>query len=231
MTADEVREWRKGYPQFDGRGRIDDALARRMPVYIQRVPEPKTGRNRLRPEIAVPSDELDAQIEALGALGAVGDGDELLDTEGNEFTVVGGLDGRDGNRVLRSIVIDCLDPDRMLEFWSKATGYTPSDGRCDPPPGLRRLEDGWLVVDGERLRKLGDFNPRAKDGVVFDLCPGLAFAQTDEPKRTKNRLHIDLWTTDPEANRDRLVALGAMVKQWDTEHVMLDPEGNEFCAG
>ena len=138
MTPEEVREWRRGYPQFDGRGRIDDAFARRMPVYIQRVPEPKTGRNRLRPEIPVRSDELDAQIEALGALGAVGDGDELLDTEGNEFTVVGGLDGHDANRVLRSIVIDCLDPDRMLEFWSKATGYTPSDGRCDPPPGLRR---------------------------------------------------------------------------------------------
>jgi Glyoxalase-like domain len=30
-------------------------------------------------------------------------------------------------------------------------------------------------------------------------------------------------------SRERLVRLGATVVRWDTEHVMLDPEGNEFC--
>ena len=53
MAPDELREWRKGFPQYDGRGRIDDAKARHMPVYIQQVPEPKRGRNRLRPELVV----------------------------------------------------------------------------------------------------------------------------------------------------------------------------------
>ena len=43
MTLEEAREWRKDYPQYDGRGRMDDAEARRMPIYIQRVPEPFTG--------------------------------------------------------------------------------------------------------------------------------------------------------------------------------------------
>ena len=54
--------------------------------------------------------------------------------------------------------------------------------------------------------------------------------KTDEPKRTKNRLHIDLWTNDAESHRDRLLKLGATVQRWDTDHVLLDPEGNEFCV-
>jgi hypothetical protein len=230
MTPEQVREWRKGYPQYDGRGRIDDAKARRMPVYIQVVPEPKTGRNRLRPEIAVRDDARAETTDALHALGATGEGAEMQDVEGNEFTVVGGLDRDDADRVLRSIVFDCRDPDRMLEFWSEATGYPASGNRCDPPPGLRTFEDGWLVVAGERVREL-PWNPKAASGELFDLVPGLAFVESDEPKRTKNRLHIDLWTTNPEANRDRLLKLGATVHRWDSEHVMLDPEGNEFCGG
>lgn len=227
MAPDEVTEWRKRFPQYDGRGRIDDAKAHRMPVYIQKVPEPKSGRNRLRPEIAVR--DVDATLAELRGLGGTGD-DELHDVEGNEFTVVDGLERTDVDRYLRSIVFDCLDPGRMLEFWSRATGYEASGNRCDPPVGARRFLDGGWTVDGERFVFMG-LNPAVQEGEVFDLIPGLAFVATDEPKRTKNRLHVDLWNNDPEALRDRLVKLGATVQRWDTEHVMLDPEGNEFCAG
>ena len=229
MSLDQLREWRKDYPQYDGRGRIDDATARRMPVYIQKVPEPKTGRNRLRPEIAVRSDAVTDAIGSLHALGATGEGAELTDVEGNEFSVVGGLERVGVERCLRSVEFDCHDPDRMLEFWSLTTGYEASGDRCDPTPGLRQLADGCLVVGGERIDEL-PWNPDAAEGEVFDLVPGLAFVKADEPKTTKNRLHIDLWTTDAEANRDRLIKLGATVQQWDSEHVMLDPEGNEFCV-
>jgi hypothetical protein len=223
MSPDDLREWRKGFPQYDGRGRIDDAKACRTPVYIQTVPEAKTGRNRLRPEIAVP--DVDGALDRLRALGAVGTGADLADVEGNEFTVVRG----DGEVRLRSIVFDSLDPDRMLDFWSQATGYEPSGNRCDPAPGLRTFENGSFVVAGTPFRSLG-LNPAVEDGVVFDLVPGLAFVRTDEPKQTKNRLHIDLWNLDAEAERDRLIALGATVQRWDTDRVMLDPEGNEFCV-
>jgi hypothetical protein len=230
MTLEQMREWRKDYPQYDGRGRIDDATARRMPVYIQKVPEPKAVRNRLRPEIAVRDDALDATLNELRAHGASGSGAELTDVEGNEFTVVGGLERGDVDRVLRSVVFDCADPDRMLEFWSAATGYDASGNRCDPQPGLRTFKDGFLFVDEHRIREM-PWNPRAAEGEVFDLVPGLAFVKTGEPKRTKNRLHIDLWNTAPETNRDRMLKLGATIQRWDEEHVMLDPEGNEFCAG
>jgi hypothetical protein len=218
MSPDELREWRKGFPQFDGRGRIDDARARHVPVYIQRVPEPKHGRNRLRPELVV------RDFSELGRLCPVEPGDELADVEGNEFTAIAGDEQR-----LRTIVFDALDPDRMLEFWSQATGYIVSGNRCDPPPDMRRFEDGALVVNGAAPIR-HPLYASVPDGDAFSLAPGLAFVQTDEPKRTKNRLHVDLWTTDGERHRDRLIELGATVQQWDTDHVMLDPEGNEFCC-
>jgi hypothetical protein len=59
------------------------------------------------------------------------------------------------------------------------------------------------------------------------------FNRVAEPKRAKNRVHLDLIDPDPSAV-DRLVALGASVigehsfgiHKWT---VLQDPEGNEFC--
>jgi len=208
MAPARLTEWRKGFPQFDGRGRIDDEGGRRMPVYIQKVPEPKSVRNRLRPEVTTPNVEaLLDQVRTLG--GRVAD-DGYADVEGNEFTVVEG--GREPR--LSTIVIDAVDPQRLLAFWSGATGYVASGDRCDPPPGATYV------------LPLGDGEPRE-----LDLIPGLRFVAADEPKRVKNRLHLDLHVTEAEAARDRLIAAGATVLQWDTEHVLADPEGNEFCVG
>src|SRR5207248_8412277 len=68
------RVWRKDFPQFDGRGRIDDGDGRRMPIFIQEVPEGKQGPNRVRLETVSPD-------ESPG---------EHADVEGNEYTVVTG---------------------------------------------------------------------------------------------------------------------------------------------
>lgn len=218
MAPDELREWRKDFPQYDGRGRIDDGAGRHMPVYIQQVPEPKAGRNRLRPEIVV------GDVTDLGRICTATPDDELTDVEGNEFTAVTGDQAR-----IRTIVVDAIDPDRQLEFWSQATGYQVSGSRCDPTPDTRRWEGGVLVVDGTRTLS-HPLYPDVPDGPAFALAPGISFVRTDEPKRTKNRLHLDLWTTNNAHHRERLLKLGATVQRWDTDHVMLDPEGNEFCV-
>ena len=63
----------------------------------------------------------------------------------------------------------------------------------------------------------------------FDLTPGLRFEPTDEPKVGKNRIHVDLNSTDVATDRSRLERLGATVLRWDSDHVLADPEGNEFC--
>jgi hypothetical protein len=53
-----------------------------------------------------------------------------------------------------------------------------------------------------------------------------------EAKTAKNRLHLDLRSTDTRsAEVERLVGLGAaVVRAFDTHTVMKDPEDNEFCV-
>jgi hypothetical protein len=63
--------------------------------------------------------------------------------------------------------------------------------------------------------------------------PAWSFYAVPEPKRSKNRLHVDLDVTDLPAEVDRLESLGArrlgdfdeLGYRWTT---MADPEGNEF---
>jgi hypothetical protein len=63
--------------------------------------------------------------------------------------------------------------------------------------------------------------------------PAWYFNKVTEPKRAKNRVHVDLVDPDPAAV-DELVRLGATVigehqipgQPWV---VLQDPEGNEFC--
>jgi hypothetical protein len=61
------------------------------------------------------------------------------------------------------------------------------------------------------------------------------FVKTTEPKIAKNRIHLDVMASDPEAEVDRLVELGATrvadIEEYGyTWTVMADPEGNEFCV-
>jgi hypothetical protein len=64
----------------------------------------------------------------------------------------------------------------------------------------------------------------------------MVFSVSDEPKRDKLRLHIDVNATDRDQDAElaRLLAIGAKpadVGQTGDEswHVLADPEGNEFC--
>lgn len=79
------------------------------------------------------------------------------------------------------------------------------------------------------------------DPPVFEIqpqsgrLPGILFLPVDEPKQSKNRLHIDLRPDDQAAEVERLVALGAsrvdVGQGEDVSWVVLeDPEGNEFCV-
>jgi hypothetical protein len=83
----------------------------------------------------------------------------------------------------------------------------------------------------ERLASLG-FTPETDPNVLVD-GPGLelCFQQVPEPKRTKNRLHLDLVPDERRSEVERLIALGATVlAEHDGNTVLADPEGNEFCV-
>jgi hypothetical protein len=226
VPASDIAAFRAAHPQFDGRGRIDDNDLRRPPVYIQRVPEPKVGRNRIRPEVGTP--DVATTSERLLRLGATRAPDgTLADVEGNEFTLI---PSEAPDVSLRSIRIDASDPERLLAFWSQATGYVIDRPhlRCDPPSlGLSWAGDHFRLGDARLLHICG---AGARPGAApFDLTPGLCFEPTDEPKAAKNRIHLDLHSTDAVADRSRLERLGATVLRWDSDHVLADPEGNEFC--
>jgi predicted enzyme related to lactoylglutathione lyase len=66
-------------------------------------------------------------------------------------------------------------------------------------------------------------------------APMWGFIRVPEPKTAKNRMHVDLVSSDREAEVERIVALGAM-RAADVEEggfrwtVLADPEGNEFCV-
>ncbi|MFT7598801.1 MAG: hypothetical protein ACI8TP_001725 [Acidimicrobiales bacterium] len=90
-------------------------------------------------------------------------------------------------------------------FWSKAL--------------QRPIDDDW-----------GDFVRLSPD----DAGTRIAFAAVPEPRRGKNRVHLDLNTDNRERAVAELVVLGAVVigNRTTGEHtwtVMADPEGNEFC--
>jgi catechol 2,3-dioxygenase-like lactoylglutathione lyase family enzyme len=110
-----------------------------------------------------------------------------------------------------TVTLDCSDPDSQARFWCAALGYQEI--------------------------------ARADQFVVLGPGPGLMNAKfvlqnVPEPKPGKNRMHLDLWVGDIDAEAERLEAIGAKRLQdkpleehgflW---HQMADPEGNEFCIG
>jgi hypothetical protein len=107
-----------------------------------------------------------------------------------------------------SVVIDCNDFQAMMRFWQEALCYVPRE-----PP-----EDGWVVLCDPEGRNVN-----------------VSLQRVREPRVGKNRLHLDLYTEDPEAEVERLLALGAKRHPRNTEPdedftVLVDPDGNLFCV-
>lgn len=105
----------------------------------------------------------------------------------------------------QNIVIDCDNPEKVGDFWSKA---------LDLP--LRGPEHGewWIEPGGDQ--------------------PDILFLHVPDVKSVKNRVHLDLRPDDQDTEVERLVALGARkldIGQGNVSWVvMADPEGNEFCV-
>jgi predicted enzyme related to lactoylglutathione lyase len=102
------------------------------------------------------------------------------------------------------IIMDCSDPEKLARFWSSLL-KRPVEGRKGPYV--------WLV--------------RAPGGT------GLGFQKVEEPKRGKNRLHIDISGPDVAAIKRKVEDLGGRrVSGYEDGGflVMADPEDNEFCV-
>jgi hypothetical protein len=119
---------------------------------------------------------------------------------------------------IREIAIDCARPASLARFWAAAL-----DGYAVAPYDDEEIE---------RLRSIGIFDVEDDPTVLVEgPGPGLFLQRVPEPKRVKNRVHIDLVAADPDSEIRRLLSLGASIVQTYDSHVWLaDPEGNEFCV-
>ena len=105
------------------------------------------------------------------------------------------------------IAFDCDDPDELAQWWARAVDGT-----------VNAIAPGFFVAVNR------------PDG------PGLAFQKVDQPTPGKNRVHIDFYAADMEAEAERLVELGAREigrHNFGEEFrwiVLADPAGNAFCV-
>jgi catechol 2,3-dioxygenase-like lactoylglutathione lyase family enzyme len=108
------------------------------------------------------------------------------------------------------LVIDCSDLERSAAFWCAVLGYR---------------QEGPTV--GQYL------------GLFPQSGPGLELLlqRVEDPKPTKNRLHLDLRTRELEPEVERIRAIGGVVMteepmaefgyRWQ---ILADPDGNELCV-
>jgi Glyoxalase-like domain len=114
-----------------------------------------------------------------------------------------------GRGAMLEIVLDCLEPESLMEFWREALGYRVFYSE----PSLAVL----IPQDA-------------------DACP-LLLQRVPEPRGGKNRMHVDILTEDVEIEVIRLEELGARrlhdgIRSFASTHwvAMADPECNEFCV-
>jgi hypothetical protein len=108
-----------------------------------------------------------------------------------------------------NITFDCDDVLKLAQFWSAVTGRAIDDGSSDA------------------FASIGGTDTSRRE-------PAWYFNKVSEPKRSKNRVHLDLINPDP-TSVESLVVLGASVVahfDWGFHGwtVLEDPEGNEFCV-
>jgi Glyoxalase-like domain len=112
---------------------------------------------------------------------------------------------------ISELVLDCRDPEALAQFWCEVLDFVVLD-----------RDDGSVEIGPRR----GFGGPQ----------PTIILSRTDEPKKAKSRLHIDVNATDRDQSDEleRLLKLGALPTDvgqtgqasWQ---VLADPEGNEFC--
>ncbi len=87
---------------------------------------------------------------------------------------------------LMAISFDCADAAKVADFWAAALGRSVAQGAS--------AESARVAIGGPDT-----------------AGPLLLFHQVPESKIVKNRVHLDVSTTDASADTQRLVDLGASV--------------------
>jgi hypothetical protein len=179
-------------------------------VWVDPVPEPRTGGTRVHLDLRLPAPD-PAPLATAGAtlLRDAGGCWVLADPEGNEFRAFPPRPGTPeppGTALARvdELVVGAADAGAQAAWWASVLG------------GTARTSDGGARVE--------DAAGLPWESLTFDPLPW--------PKTVKNRMHWDVTITDPTP--DALAAAGAtLLREPDGDirwWVLTDPEGNEFCA-
>lgn len=172
-------------------------------VWLNRVPEPRTVKQRVHLDVRAESLVPFAGLEQVS-----GDGEfpwtTFADPEGGEFCVF--TYDEPPAKKFKSLVIDATDHVAISDWWAEVIGGDVSH----PDEGYSPLENiPGLPTEG------------------FDFVP------VPEPKTVKNRIHWDVTLLDGATVDDlvavgaTVLSLPADGQRWT---IMADPEGNEFCA-
>jgi len=179
-------------------------------VWVNRVPEPKSGKNRVHLDLV--AGDLVKDTAALVSAGAIhlpafapnDDWEVLADPEGNELCLFPPTSRETGRPQPTALVVDSPRPVEAAAWWAGVLGARQGDDEEAPAR--------WLLD---------------VPGLPFDVWK---FVGVEDPKTVKNRWHWDV-TAD---SLGALVERGATVlRALDDEirwTVMADPEGNEFCV-
>ncbi|SDY39044.1 hypothetical protein SAMN05444365_102109 [Micromonospora pattaloongensis] len=192
-----------------GDARVDPAPGRPAgeTIWINRVPEPRTGPTRVHLNLRLDEPDPRRLLEA-GAHLVREPGDDpwwaLTDPEGNEFWAFPPLTTGPTPAPAFEFVTGSADPVVLASWWAQILG-----GTVEPDAGSASLT-GAAGFPWQRW----------------------IFTEVDEPKTVKNRLHwdVDLTGPDPAALVDAGATVlrdrGGDIRWW----VLADPGGNEFCA-
>jgi len=113
--------------------------------------------------------------------------------------------GEPGKLWVGSIVMECKDFPRMISFWKAALGYETRE-----PPS-----EDWVVLH----------DPHGQG-------PNISLQKVPDGPGEDYRFHFDLYSSEPEAEVQRLLRLGAAMKEPAREGrdfvTLADPDGNPF---
>ena len=197
-----------------------DAFEARLPLTddvfldlcFQRVAAPSASPARLHLDLSggARQQEIVQHLLDLGAEHAdIGQGAVpwvvLTDPEGNAFCVMEDREVYRDTGPVAALPLDSADPERDAAFWTGITGWMRSTGM----PGAATLRHPSGV------------------GPLLEFCP------EPEPKRGKNRLHLDVRRDVGDDDIvERALKWGATPLDGPPDlpwFVFADPSGNEFC--
>ncbi len=187
-------------PLDDGDVRLTGTTPRQT-VWINRVPEPRTVKQRMHLDVHVgsPSD-----LEALGArtLASLDHWTVMADPQGGEFCAFPRVEPPAYR--LYEVVVDARDARAQAEWWGGMLGAKVAHEPDQP----------WWSVEGI-------------DGAPFD---SIVFNAVPEPKTVKNRVHPDVLAGALRPLLDHGATVIRPRDDDIGWHVAADPEGNEFCV-